>query len=176
MNDEKLGKTISYALRHHPEQFGLELDNEGWVNISDLLLSLSKQYGEISENDMIMMISRSDKKRYEIKDGKIRAAYGHSFTDKIKKTPIQPPQYLYHGTARRFLKSIQEKGLLPMKRQYVHLSDDQMTALEVGLRHDHKPILLKIEAKRAYDDGIMFYRGNDQIWLSDAIPSKYMTI
>ena len=39
-----------------------------------------------------------------------------------------PPDVLYHGTARRFLESINENGLLPQSRQYVHLSQDNETA------------------------------------------------
>ena len=43
---------------------------------------------------------------------------------KIAKEKKVPPEILYHGTARRFFNSIQEKGLLPKGRQYVHLSID----------------------------------------------------
>lgn len=39
-NNVKLSKTISYALRHRPEEFGLKLDSGGWVNISDLISAL----------------------------------------------------------------------------------------------------------------------------------------
>ena len=34
------------------------------------------------------------------------------------------PEILYHGTARRFMKSIMDNGLSPQSRQYVHLSQD----------------------------------------------------
>ena len=32
----QLSKTISHALRHAPEQYGLTLDSEGWVATQDL--------------------------------------------------------------------------------------------------------------------------------------------
>ncbi|WP_330375506.1 RNA 2'-phosphotransferase [Inediibacterium massiliense] len=87
----------------------------------------------------------------------------------------EPPGVLYHGTARRFLESIIENGLLPRSRQYVHLSIDVDTALQVGKRHDNQPILLVINAKQAWGEGVKFYQGNDKVWLADFVPSKYIS-
>lgn len=176
MNYKKLGKTISYALRHHPEKFDLELDDEGWVDTELLLLSLKDQWGVLSEKDIYDVMDHSDKKRYEIKNGKIRALYGHSFEKKIKRIPVKPPQYLYHGTARRFIDSIMEKGLLSMDRQYVHLSEDIETAIKVGSRHDTYPVVLKVYAREACKEGVLFYEANDQVWLSETIESKYLEL
>lgn len=176
MNYVKLGKTISYALRHHPEEFHLVLDEEGWVEMETLFQSLEEKWGKLTEQDIYDVMNYSDKKRYEIKDGKIRACYGHSFSRKIKKIPSQPPQYLYHGTARRSVQSIMEKGLQPMNRQYVHLSKDIETALKVGKRHDEKPVVLRVDAKRAYHHDIQFYEEKENVWLSDPIPKEYIQI
>ena len=176
MNYVKIGKTISYILRHHPEEFDIELDDEGWVDYHQLLSCLDKQYPGITIDDIYQIMSKSDKKRYEIKDGKIRAYYGHTIQKKIHKTISQPPVYLYHGTAPRFITKIMQEGLLPMQRQYVHLSVDQKTAMKVGLRKDKHPIILKVKALEAYQDGIQFYDGNDQVWLSEPIPVQYIEI
>ena len=46
----------------------------------------------------------------------------------------------------------------------------------VGKRRDDNPVLLEINAKQAYADGVSFYIGNDKVWLSDNIPSKYIKI
>ncbi len=176
MRDEDLSREISYALRHAPWEYELEMDEEGWVPVEQLLDALhrTEKWSNISEKDLKDMIERSEKKRHELADGKIRAFYGHSIPQKILKVEKTPPNVLYHGTARRFLDSINEKGLLPRSRQYVHLSQDIETAENVGKRHDDKPVVLVIDAKRAWDDGIKFYIGNEKVWLADAIPSKYI--
>lgn len=44
----------------------------------------------------------------------------------------------------------------------------------VGMRHDMKPCILKIDAKQAWKEGIIFYYGNEKVWLADEIPSKYI--
>ena len=176
MRDEELSREISYALRHAPWEYELEMDEEGWVPVEQLLDALhrAEKWSNISEKDLKDMIERSEKKRHELADGKIRAFYGHSIPQKILKVEKTPPNVLYHGTARRFLDSINEKGLLPRNRQYVHLSQDIETAENVGKRHDDKPVVLVIDSKRAWDDGIKFHIGNEKVWLADAIPSKYI--
>lgn len=173
---DELSKEISYALRHAPEEYELEMDEKGWVPIEQLLGALhrAEKWNEIYEADLNKMIEKSEKKRYELKDGKIRAFYGHSTTMKILKEEKMPPNILYHGTARRFIQSIMENNLLPQSRQYVHLSQDIETAKKVGRRHDDKPCILIIDAKRAWNEGIKFYIGNEKVWLADIVPSRYI--
>ncbi len=40
MNYTELSKEISYALRHRPQEYGLVLDENGWVGIENLLKAL----------------------------------------------------------------------------------------------------------------------------------------
>lgn len=93
---------------------------------------------------------------------------------KIVKEEKMPPNILYHGTARRFMDSISEKGLLPWSSQYVHLSQDIATAEIVGKRRDNNPQILVIDSLSAWNDGIKFYYGNEKVWLADMVPSKYI--
>lgn len=171
-----LSKEISYALRHAPWEYELEMNEEGWVPVEQLLDALhrTEKWSNICEADLNEMIEKSEKKRHELAGGKIRALYGHSMPMKILKEDKMPPNVLYHGTARRFVESISKNGLLPQSRQYVHLSQDIETAENVGKRHDDKPCILIIDAKTAWNDGIKFYFGNEKVWLADAIPSRYI--
>jgi putative RNA 2'-phosphotransferase len=178
MKNSELSKEVSYALRHAPWKYELEMDKNGWVEVNQLLDALHRdeKWKDIQLSDLIEMIETSDKKRHEIVDGKIRAYYGHSIPMHIKKEKQQPPNELFHGTARRFLENIENNGLLPMSRQYVHLSIDIETAFQVGKRHDNKPIILKINALEAWNNNVAFYRGNEKVWLSDNIPFEYIQI
>ena len=88
VDKRQLSKTISYALRHAPWEYELELDIEGWVKIDDLLLSLKSEkpdWKNLCETDLTEIIKISSKKRFEIKDKKIRALYGHSVPNKLIK-------------------------------------------------------------------------------------------
>ena len=174
-----LSKEISYALRHAPWEYELEMDEAGFVSLAQLLCAINEEekYPKVIEkSDILHVMEISDKKRLEIVDDKIRALYGHSIPMHIKKQEAESPAILYHGTTKRFLSAIKEKGLLPMSRQYVHLSVDTETAMQVGKRHDSEPVILKINAAEAFESGIKFYIGNDKVWLCDKIPLDFISL
>jgi putative RNA 2'-phosphotransferase len=195
----KLSHILSYALRHNPLKYNLVLDKEGWTSIGELLIALSLHHHvhdhhrsnrwlrNIEKKNLEKMIARSDKVRFEIKNDKIRALYGHSssflpFT-KIRKIDSKPPDILYHGTSPSAAKNIMSEGLRPMNRQYVHLSTDKHTALQVGKRktisknEEHEPIIIAISAIEAYNTGVYhFYQASDSVWLSDYIHPNFMEL
>lgn len=174
---KQLSKTISHALRHEPWFYELELDDKGWVLLNDLLPALraeKESWSNVTETTIKELIQKSEKQRFEIHNGKIRSLYGHSVPKKLIKESAEPPKILYHGTSSEVLEKIIKKGLKPMHRQYVHLSENIKDAKEVGLRKSRSPIILKIAAKEAYDDEISFYVGNEHVWLADYIPAKYI--
>lgn len=170
----QLSRTMSYALRHNPQQFGLTLDDEGWVQVEDLLQALRNQgnrWRVLREADFAAVITQSDKQRYEMRDGRIRAFYGHSVPLESSRTPTIPPTFLYHGTTPQAAQTIRREGLRPMGRQYVHLSADEETALQVALRRTRQPVILKIATEKALQQGCNFYLGNEMVWLADAVPA-----
>ncbi len=84
MDYMKLSKEVSFALRHEPWKYELELDENGWVDIDQLIESLrcDRKWKSLDTKDLEIMIEKPDKKRHEIHDGKIRALYGHSTPQK----------------------------------------------------------------------------------------------
>lgn len=171
----QLSKTVSHALRHEPQSYNLSLDNQGWVFLSDLVIALNLKGIQVDEISITKMVELSKQKRHQILNGKIRAYYGHSVENKILKNPVEPPEFLYHGTVQNRLNNILEKGLLPMERQYVHLSIDRNTAAIVGSRRKGDLVILTIKAKEAFLNNIQFYKEENDIWLADPIPSKYIS-
>lgn len=167
----KASKFLALVLRHKPDTIGLELDVNGWASI-DELIAKAGAYGKKSlDRALIEKVLRDcDKQRYKIsEDGlMIRANQGHSISVQMNFKPVEPPEYLYHGTATRFIDSIRVEGLKPMSRQYVHLSADIETATKVGSRHG-KPHILRINAKQMHEAGQEFYLAENGVWLSHAI-------
>ncbi|MBN1565542.1 MAG: RNA 2'-phosphotransferase [Anaerolineae bacterium] len=177
LNYTQLSKTVSHALRHAPALYHLELDTEGWVAVEDLLATLQshrRDWRNVTESDLITMMANATKQRFELRDGKIRAYYGHSVPQPIQRTPVEPPAILYHGTAPETAAIILKEGLKSMNRQHVHLSTDQATAQMVGARHDSQPIILEIQALAAHRAGIAFYAGNEDVWLAEDIPADFI--
>lgn len=177
MDYTKLSKAVSHALRHEPWLYELELDDQGWVAIEDLLLALQGQRSEwkhLNQADIAQMIKTCSKQRHEMEGNRIRALYGHSLPGKLQKKKAEPPEHLFHGTAPSIVSRIMETGLLPMDRQYVHLSVNIDIAKQVGRRKDKKPVILIIAAREAHAKGISFYMGNDAVWLADEVPKNFI--
>ena len=173
----KLSKTISHALRHEPWHYELELDDEGWVSITQLLESLrveSESWSAISVSDIKEMIRTSSKRRHEIRDDCIRAIYGHSIPNNLKRIAATPPKILFHGTSPSVVGVIETEGLKPMNRQNVHLSIDEPTAIEVGKRKSKEPVLLRVRSLEAFENGVSFYEGNERVWLADEVPPQFI--
>lgn len=130
----KLGKYWAYILRHKPDELKIKLDDEDFVCMNILISAINKKgvlTDLIKREDINFVVNNDDKGRFEIKNGKMMALYGHSLENEIKMDKVMPPDILYHGTTNKALRLIMSKGLKPMRRQYVHLSKDIDTAIEV---------------------------------------------
>ncbi len=173
-----ISKFLSYILRHHPEKFNIQLDSKGFTDLEKILDILNERYREIEITKQLIfdIIKNSDKIRFEIIHNKIRAVYGHSINKKIEMPEIEnPPNKLYHGTAKQAYLSIIQEGLKKKKRQYVHLSEDIETAKLVGGRRVKNPIILEIDVIKAKSEGFKFYKSHE-IYLADYIPPKFISI
>lgn len=171
----KESKFLSLVLRHKPEEIGLRMDAHGWARVDDLLRKMKKAGRRLSREELIHIVATNDKKRFTLsEDGrKIRAAQGHSIAVDLALKAREPPAKLYHGTASANLDAIFSQGLRPGNRQQVHLSLDPETALRVGRRHG-KPVVLRVNSAAMHGAGYVFYRADNGVWLTDAVPPAYL--
>lgn len=175
IDDVKLSKFLSLVLRHQPDAIGLALDSQGWADIDDLIAKANAAGRQFGRADLLRVVAESDKKRFSLSPDaeRIRAAQGHSVSVELGLTAQEPPRTLYHGTAVGFLEPILSQGLTPQSRQQVHLSIDETTALRVGKRHG-KPHILKVDAAAMHARGFKFYRADNGVWLTDAVPPEFL--
>lgn len=103
----------------------------------------------------------------------IRANQGHSIDVDVELPKKQPPVILYHGTGGKYVASIDEQGLIPKSRLYVHLSGDEATATIVGSRHG-RPVVYEVLASQMYHDGYEFFQSVNGVWLTKSVPVQYL--
>jgi putative RNA 2'-phosphotransferase len=180
MNDNrliKISKYLSKHLRHTPEQIGLNLASGGWVAIDDLLAACAAHRFTISRADLEVVVASNDKQRFSFDETKtrIRANQGHSVDVDLQLEPQVPPDRLYHGTGKTSVPAIQQSGLLKMSRHHVHLSTNQTTARNVGMRHG-RPVVFAIDTLAMRHAGFTFYCSANGVWLVDAVPPQYLTL
>src|SRR4051794_6972565 len=101
----KISKFLSYVLRHRPDEIGLTLDANGWTPVSELIAKARDASVDLSEDIIREVVRTSDKQRFALsEDGtRIRANQGHSVEVDLQLEPTQPPDFLFHGTATRFV-------------------------------------------------------------------------
>lgn len=176
-NDVKLGRFLCLVLRHHPEKAGIILDEHGWADVGPLLDGVCSTGRQIDRETLERIVREDNKQRYTFNEdhSRIRANQGHSIQVDVELRKVQPPQYLYHGTATRFLPAIQEEGIKRMNRQYVHLSPDYQTAVAVGHRYG-VPVVLRVDAGAMAQNGMAFYRAANGVWLCKYVPPEYFCV
>ena len=172
----RVSRKMSLVLRHKPEAIGLKLDRQGYAEVNHLLKRLAEHGLTITRDELNTVVAENNKKRFAFSpDGlKIRASQGHSIEVDLGMEALLPPDKLYHGTATRFLPSIEKTGLERRSRQHVHLSDDRQTAVTVGSRHG-RPTILIVDAKAMHAAGHAFFRSANGVWLTEAVPVKFIT-
>lgn len=173
---KKISKFLSLILRHQPETIGLKLDENGWADVEELRAKSAQKRIYFTPEELDEVVETNNKKRFAFNEDKtqIRASQGHSINIDLSLEDVQPPDFLYHGTAEANISSILEKGIEKRTRQHVHLSADKETATKVGMRHG-KPVILTIRTGKMFEEGILFYLSANGVWLTDFVDAKYIS-
>ena len=172
-----LSRRLSFVLRHRPDSIGLQLDAAGWVEVDTLLSALAQHGRSVPRSALQRCVDTNDKQRFELStDGqRIRARQGHSVPVELGYTPVAPPPVLFHGTVPRVVERIRAEGLVPGRRHHVHLSADRATATTVGRRRG-RPVILTVDAAAMAAAGHTFFRTDNGVWLTDAVPPPFLRL
>ena len=178
MNEKDIkhkSKFLSLVLRHQPSLIHLELDKNGWANVTDLIEKSKTRKILFTHEILDVVVETNNKQRFTFNEDKtkIRANQGHSINIDNDLDPIKPPSILYHGTSINNVDSIHNSGIDKRTRQHVHLSHDKETARYVGSRHG-KPYIFIIDARQMYSEGNKFYQSKNGVWLTEYVDPKYI--
>jgi putative RNA 2'-phosphotransferase len=172
---QRLSRFLSYLLRHRPKEYPLAFDRYGFVAWREVVELVQERYDEATEDDICAVINAGEKKRFELRDDKVRATYGHSFPVDLGLEPVEPPGELYYGTARDLAHSILRAGLKPRERRYVHLSASLEEAEAVGKRRDPLPAIIVVDTGAARQANIVFY-SSGPLFLTDNVPPQFLSL
>lgn len=169
---------MSLILRHRPDVINIYMDEHGYVFVDDLICKISEHKNiEFTLADLNRIVATDEKQRYSFNSNrtKIRANQGHSISVDVELKESNPPPILYHGTSINNITNIMNLGLVKMDRLYVHMTEDEQAAKETGARYG-KPVVLKINAAEMCKHGYKFFVSENNVWLTDHVPFKYIEI
>ena len=172
---ERISRFLTYLLRHQPKEYPLVFDKRGFVDWPDVVELVQERFYDVTEEQIEVVVSASEKERFQLVEGKVRATYGHSFPVDLGGEAAQPPAQLFHGSARDLARSMLSSGLKPRDRQYVHLSLTAEEAESVARRHDPAPAIIVVDAQAAHDEGVVFYKSGP-LFLVENVPAKFLSL
>ncbi|MFB6089557.1 MAG: RNA 2'-phosphotransferase [Halobellus sp.] len=171
---ETLSRFLSYALRHGPDDAGLDLTDAGWAPFEDVVAAAADRYGWADERAVEGVVAVDPKGRFELDGRRIRATYGHSVDVDLESADSPVPDTLYHGTDPDAVPKIRREGLRPMSRQLVHLSDTEREALAVGSRHVSDPALLVVDAAAMLEAGHEITKRGRGVYTTERVPPRFV--
>ena len=180
MNEKTLKRTskfLSLVLRHRPEAIGAQLDANGWIETETLLAKMNQAGRKIDMEALRYIVANNNKKRFAFNEdeSRIRASQGHSIKVDLAYEPVEPPEFLFHGTAEQHVQSILKNGIEKRNRHDVHLSEELDTATNVGGRHG-KPVILTVHSLKMHQAGHKFFVSENGVWLTAFVPAEYIEL
>jgi len=181
MNERELNslsRIIAGALRHFPEKLGLMMDGKGWIELSSLIDAIGTSrsgFDWLRKNHIKALVETDPRGRYQIDGGMIRATYGHTIDVNLNDLPIADIDSLFYPVTEEEADIILEGGLSPTDRKKVHLSGSLEKAIEAGKVRTENPLILKIDGKKAKNDGVNIYHAGKDVYISDGIDPKYIS-
>lgn len=175
----ELSKLMSWILRHGANKEALPIDtNTGFIDVDVMLKHrefISKRY---TLDEIKSVVSNDRKQRFTLDiqpNGKIRikANQGHSMANvQITLNKIDDPSKIpiaVHGTYYRFWEKIKAEGLKKMNRNHIHLTEHERFNSNTSGFRSNSQILIYIDVSKAMTDGIVFYRSENNVILTEGI-------
>lgn len=176
---DKLGRVMAGILRHFPEKFNLEMNDEGWIDLIGFINSIRRKqpsFHWLRQHHIQAMVETDPKERYQIQENQIRATYGHSLNVELDLPTEGIPDLLYYPTTDEEADLLLETGLKPSDRKMVHLSKTVEDAVIAGQVRVDDPIILEINAKNAIEKGAVIKRAGKTVFTTKEIESSFLTI
>ena len=180
MNDRELdhlGRVMTGVLRHFPEKYGLAVDTHGWIELPKLVQAVSTRhrgYHWLRVHHLVAIAESDPKGRYEVRDERVRATYGHTVEVDLDLPTENIPDALFFPVTPEEASIVLEVGLKPTDRKKVHLSRTAGDARAAGSVRTPEPVILEIDAARARKDGIVIMQAGKTVFLVDQVPSTYL--
>ncbi|CAE7364501.1 TRPT1, partial [Symbiodinium necroappetens] len=187
----EVSKALTQVLRHTAPRIGLQMGEDGYVLMDDLLQTPCFWNQWIREEEIVDVIHYNKKSRFQVgvRDGRylVRAMQGHSIVhvrDELLLTLLsedEAPEYAAHGTYYDFYESILKHGLVAggqqgaAFRRHIHMVATLPWEGPISGMRNSCDILIWIRTRQAVAEGaIRLYRSANDVFLTeDAVGPRF---
>jgi putative RNA 2'-phosphotransferase len=172
---KQLAKLIEYALSRRPDEFGLVLDADGFIKLKELLKAINEEAGfryvrRAHLNEILLTVPNHS---LEISENLIRSKKRERLPQ--RNYAMEPPKLLYTCVRQKAYPHVHQKGIRPTGYSQIILSSSSDMAERIGKRVDRAPVLLTIQVQNSVDQGVVFFKAGENIYLADFIPAQCFT-
>jgi RNA:NAD 2'-phosphotransferase (TPT1/KptA family) len=174
-SDSRLGRTLSYLLRHGAVKHGFKLRPGGFVYVDELLRG--PQCHGYTMSDVKRVVNGDKKGRFTLQGDfatdrlKICANQGH--TMEVEAFDLReilggtdPDMVVIHGTNRAAWDKIRGEGLSRMGRKHIHFAPGEPGGSGVisGMRESCE-VMIYLHLQKAIQDGLEFFQSSNEVIL-----------
>jgi 2'-phosphotransferase len=183
-----LSKAFANCLRHRAVDMGIQMGDDGYVLVSELLdhasfrnvsIALLKRIVALCPKQRFQLVTRPSKNGSNQDELHVRATQGQSIAfirDDLLLTRIKDPSELpicLHGTYQNRMPAILESGLNKMNLNHIHMStslpEEESNDVILSGMHPNTEVVIEIDVEAAMSEGIVFYRSLNGVILSRGI-------
>jgi len=181
MNDRELdhlGRVLTGILRHFPDRYGLTMEPHGWVSLPAIVRAISQKhpaYHWLRVAHLVAIAETDAKGRYEVRDDRVRATYGHTIEVDLDLPTENIPEFLYFPVTPEEVTIVLEVGLKPPDRKRVHLSKTAEDARAAGSVRTPEPVILEVDTHKAQSGGLVIMKAGKTVYLVDQVPAEYLS-
>lgn len=171
----QFSKLLSYVLGRRPFEFGLVLDENGFVSMQTLLKAIHEEDGwkHIRAVHFQEILLREIDPPVECAGNRIRSV------DRIhlpeQKIATDLPKLLYVCVRQKAHAHVFENGISPSAYSRVVLSADREMAFRIGKRYDSKAVLLTVNCEKCKGRGILIHHVGGTLYTTGHIPPECFT-
>jgi putative RNA 2'-phosphotransferase len=173
---EALARLLAYMLGHRPDEFGLVLDNDGFIPLNQLLRALSHEpgWGFVRRQHLDQVVSLMQPPAFELVEESIRSLSPGPLPQ--RRPGETPPPLLYAAIPPKAHERVWQEGLKAAVAQELVLTRSKDMALKLGKRRSPAPILVTIQAQAAAKAGIPFSGYGEDLFLATGLPRDFLQL
>ncbi|MGL4209888.1 MAG: hypothetical protein ACRCTY_10945 [Candidatus Adiutrix sp.] len=176
--NDALSKILTYVLGHRPDEFGLFLDEDGFVPLKELIKALNGEdpWRGLREGGLTPLINLpGDESLFEVLENKIRLKKHLAALPPVAPSLREIPKILYLPLKPPAWQVISQRGLFPKTGEaVVKLWGDKELALKIGHRLGPEAVLISILTAPALKASAQFRPYSELLWLTEKVEARFL--